>query len=78
MNEEKFQALLPFIVTDLIQKIIQQKKTSQNEAFSQLYESQLYVHLDNEQTKVWHYSTDKLYHLFEDELNTGRFEIPEV
>ena len=78
MNEEKFQALLPFIVTDLIQKIIQQKKTSQNEAFSQLYESQLYVHLDNEQTKVWHYSTDKLYHLFEGELNTGKFEIPEV
>ena len=78
MNEEKFQALLPFIITDLIQKIVQQKKTSQSEALSWLYESQLYIHLDNEQTKVWHYSTDKLYHLFEDELNTGRFEIPEV
>ena len=78
MNEEKFQALLPFIVTDLIQKIILQKKISQSEALSWLYGSQLYFYLDNERTKVWHYSTEKLYHLFEDELNTGKLKIPEV
>jgi len=78
MNEEKFQALLPFIVTDLIHKIIEQKKISQEKAFFLLYESGLYGLLENEQTKIWHYSTEKLFQLFNEEMNTGKFAIPEI
>ena len=77
MNKEKFEALLPLIVTALIQKIIEQKKTSQHEAFSQFYNSRLYFLLDDEQTKVWHYSVEKLFLLFEEEMNTGKIELPE-
>ncbi|MCL2759187.1 MAG: hypothetical protein FWD22_03155 [Treponema sp.] len=61
----------------LIKKIIEQKNVSANEAFSSLYNSKLYILLDDEQTKVWHYSTEKLYHLFEEEMNTGNFDFPE-
>ena len=77
MNEEKFAALLPVFVTDLLKKIIEQKKLSQDEAISLLYGSGLYAYLGNEQTKVWHYSTEKLFQLFEEELNFGKFELPE-
>ncbi|MCL2802044.1 MAG: hypothetical protein FWD28_09835 [Treponema sp.] len=77
MNKEKFQALLPIFVSALIKKIIEQKKMSQEEALSLFYNSKLYILLDDEQTKVWHYSTEKLYHLFEEEMNTGKFELPE-
>jgi len=77
MNKEKFSALLPIFVTDLIKKIIIQKKISGEEALSLLYNSKLYVFLENEHTKVWHYSTDKLFQLFDDEMNFGKFELPE-
>ena len=35
------------------------------------------MYLGNEQTKVWHYSTEKLFQLFEEEMNFGKFELPE-
>jgi hypothetical protein len=76
MNKEKFDALLPLIVTVLIQKISESKKIPQDEVFSRLYNSNLYSHLEDEQTKVWHYSADKLFLLFEEELNTGKLELP--
>ena len=77
MDNEKFKALLPLIVTALIHKILEQKKISQDEAFSRLYGSQLYFLLNDEQTKIWHYSADKLFILFEEEMTTGRMELPE-
>ena len=77
MNKEKYLALLPIFVTDLIIKIIEQKKISQDEAISMFYNSGLYLFLENEQTKVWHYSTDKLFQLFNEEMDTGNFELPE-
>ena len=76
MNKEKFAALLPLIVTALIQKIIEQNKITQNEAFLQLYDSSLYFLLEDEQTKVWHFSVEKLFMLFDEELNNGKLELP--
>ena len=77
VDKAKFEALLPLIVAALIQKIIERKKISQDEAFSQLYGSRLYFLLDDEQTKVWHYSAEKLFQLFDEELTTGNLELPE-
>ena len=76
MDKAKFEALLPLIVAALLQKIIDRKKISQDEAFSQLYNSQLYCALDDEETKVWHYSTEMLFFLFEKEITTGKLEFP--
>ena len=77
MDKAQFDALLPFIITDLMQKIINRKNISQDEAFSQLYGSMLYRILDEEETKVWHYSTEKLFQLFDEEITTGNLELPE-
>ena len=77
MDKAKFEALLPLIVAALIQKIIERKNFSQDEAFSRLYGSRLYNALDDEKTKVWHYSVEKLFLLFEEELFTGNLELPE-
>ena len=77
MEKAKFDALLPFIVTALMKKIIDRKDISEDEAFNKLYGSELYIALDNEKTKVWHYSSEKLYDLFDEEMTTGRLELPE-
>jgi hypothetical protein len=77
MDKNKFEALLPLIVAALVQKVIEQKKISQDEAFSLVYNSSLYFFLENEQTKVWYYSAEKLFRLFDEEFNTGKLELPE-
>jgi len=77
MNKEKFDALLPIFITDLIKKIIEQKKLLQDEAISLLYNSKLYYLLSDEQSKVWHYSTEKLFQLFDEETITGNLTLPE-
>ena len=77
MDNTKFEALLPIIISALMQKIIERKEISQEEAFSQLYSSRLYTVLDEEKTKVWHYSAEKLFMLFDEELTTGILNLPE-
>jgi hypothetical protein len=51
--------------------------TTSDEAFSLLYGSRLYCALDDEKTKVWHYSVEKLFSIFEEEMDTGIMELPE-
>jgi hypothetical protein len=77
MNKPQFDALLPIIAASLIQKIIERKKISADEAFLRLYGSRLYCALDNEETKVWHYSVEKLFTIFEKEMESGIMELPE-
>jgi hypothetical protein len=77
MNKAQFDALLPLIAAALIQKIIEQKKISADEAFSLLYSSRLYCALDDEKTKIWHYSVEKLFQIFEEEMDSGIMELPE-
>ena len=77
MDKAKFEALLPLIITSLVQKIIERKRLSHDEAFTKLYGSRLYAALDNEETKVWHYSAEKLFMLFEEELLAGKLELLE-
>ena len=77
MEKAKFEALLPIIIADLMKKIVMRKRISHDEAFLRFYSSQLYIALDNEKTKVWHYSTDKLFELLEEEISEGKLELPE-
>ena len=77
MDKAKFDALFPFIITALIKKIIEFNKISEAEAFNRLYNSMLYSYLEDEETKVWHYSADKLFLLFDEEITTGSLQLPE-
>ena len=77
MDKNKFDALLPIIVAALIKRIIEQEKISHDESSTRLYSSNLYMFLEDEQTKVWYYSVEKLFQLFEQEMNTGILELPE-
>ena len=77
MEKDKFAALLPVIVGGLVNKIIEETQVSEDEAFKQLYHSQLYAALENERTKVWTYSVPKLFELYQNENNTGSLELPE-
>jgi len=76
MEPNKFAALLPVIIGGLTNKIIEETHVSEDEAFDRLYSSELYAALENENTKVWHYSVPKLFDLYQNEINTGKLEMP--
>ncbi len=77
MEKEKFVALLSLITTALIEKIIQTYHLSEDDAICNLYRTEFYKYLENEKTKFWHYSIEKMFDIYQTEIETGRLEVPE-
>lgn len=78
MSQEQFSAIMPYISTDLVTMISEKESISGEEAMKKLYGSQLYAMLEQEDTKVWQYSTHMLYALYQQEQKTGTIQFPEV
>ena len=78
MGQEQFSAIMPYISADLVAMIMEKKKISEEEAINKLYSSKLYASLEQEETKVWHYSTEMLYHIFEEEEKNGILRFPDI
>ena len=78
MGQEQFAAIMPYISADLVGMIAKRKNISESDAITRLYDSKLYAILEQEDTKVWQYSTNMLYSLFEQEEKTGKIEFPDV
>ena len=77
METNNFDIVLQVISTGLVEKIITETGLNEDEAMEKLYYSELYSMLENEETKVWHYSVTLLYELYKDELTTGKLTLPE-
>lgn len=78
MGQEQFIAIMPYISSDLVGMIATKNGITENEALTKLYASRLYAMLEQEETKLWQYSTDMLYSLFEQEDQTGTIVFPDV
>lgn len=78
MTKDMFDVLMPLISTDLVAVIADKRSVSENEAIKLLYASKLYALLEDEETKVWHYSTPMLYSLLEQEWDSGTICFPDV
>lgn len=78
MGQEQFAAIMPYISADLVDMISKRQEISEEEALSKLYSSKLYSTLENEETKVWQYSTNMLYSLLLQEEKTGSISFPDV
>ena len=70
---------MSFLVVRLsyIGKIMSDSGLNEDFAMEKLYSSELYSALEKEETKVWHYSVPKLYELYQQEITTGKFTLPE-
>lgn len=78
MGQEEFAAMMPYISTDLVAMIVKNQSITEKEAIKKLYSSKLYAMLEKEETKVWQYSTQMLYTLFEQEEELGAIHFPDV
>jgi len=77
MEADKFAVLLQVIVQGLVKKIVDEKGLDGNIVIEKLYTSELYEALEDEKTKVWHYSVPMLYDLWEREMDAGTLVLPE-
>ena len=78
MDKSKFNAVFPIICSALAEKIEIELDLSDKDSITKLYSSNLYEMLEREETKVWQYSTEKLFELFLEEKNNGKITFPEV
>ena len=78
MGKEQFQAIMPIICADLIGMIAARQQISEEEAIKRLYTSGLYAALEQEENKLWQYSTPMLYTLLVQEWGTGTIWYPDV
>lgn len=78
MGQEQFVLMMSNISAALVAKIEEKQNITDAEALEKLYSSSLYALLEQEDTKVWQYSTDMLYNLFEQEQKSGELNFPDV
>lgn len=77
MSESNIKGMLEFIVPRLVRTIMEKQSVTEKEALTQLYSSELYRKLDQEETKLWHLSVPTLYDLWLEEKESGHITYPE-
>ena len=77
MNNEKFSAIMGLIVPEVIRLITENYPYDEVTASRKFYRSQVYASLEQEETKLWHFSPLTLYNMFDEEQKNGSFTFPE-
>lgn len=77
MEQKKFEAMLVLIVPKIIALIVQNQEIDEVTASRRFYESRVYSLLEEEDTKLWHLSPLTLFHMYDEEVNTGNITFPE-
>lgn len=77
MGAEQFSAIMGLLVQQVVHLIADNGPYDELTASKAFYASQVYALLEQEETKLWHFSPLTLFHLFDEEQKTGRFELPE-
>ena len=77
MNDEKFAAVMGVLVEQVVHLITEHCAYDELAASNAFYNSEVYALLEQEETKLWHFSPLTLFHMFDEEQKTGRFTLPE-
>lgn len=77
MEKENFEAVLVLLVPQVVGLSAERYGYDEITAVKELYASEVYSALEQEDTKVWHLSPLMLFHMFDEEKRTGMFIFPE-
>lgn len=77
MNNEKFAAIMGVLVEQVVHLIAEAYSYDEPAASNAFYNSKVYALLEQEETKLWHFSPLTLFNMFDEEQKTGDFEFPE-
>lgn len=77
MSTEQFSAVIGLIVPEIVHLITENYPYDEVRATEEFYRSQVYALLEQENTKVWHFSPMTLFNMFDEEKKSGIFTVPE-
>ena len=77
MNEGKFSAILSVIVPPVVGLIASRMGVPEAEATESFYRSKVYEKLSDETSKLWHYSAETLFAMYDAEAAGREIEYPE-
>ena len=77
MKDEKFGAVMGILVPQVTRLITENYAYDEMTAANEFYSSNLYALLEQEDTKLWHFSPLTLFNMFDEEKKTGSFTFPE-
>ena len=77
MDQKTFEAIVTLLVPQVIDLIVKNYSLDEISATKAFYESKLYSVLEEEDTKVWHFSPLTLFCLCDEEKRTGKITFPE-
>ncbi len=77
MGAEKFSAIMGVLVKQVVHLVIENYSYDELTASNEFYNSKVYALLEQEETKLWHFSPLTLFNMFDEEKKTGSFELPE-
>jgi len=61
MEQKKFEAMLILIVPQIVHLIVENYELSEIEASRAFYESEVYALLEQEDTKLWHFTVTRAF-----------------
>jgi hypothetical protein len=76
-SKKLFRTTLIFLVPQIVKLMVKKAKIPEEQAVQSFYKSKVYSFLEQEETKVWHFSPLTLYNMYQQEVETGNFEFPE-
>lgn len=77
MNDKSFTAVLGVIVPEIVHRITENYSCDEVTATEKFYASKVYALLEQEETKMWHFSPLTLFNMYDEEQKTGDFSFPE-
>ncbi len=77
MEKEQFEAVLTLLVPQVVQLITENYPYDEVAAANDFYASRVYSFLEQEDTKLWHFSALTLFLMYDEEKKTGTFTFPE-
>ncbi|MBR2300889.1 MAG: hypothetical protein IKA41_02940 [Bacteroidaceae bacterium] len=77
MEHKKFEGLLILIVPQVVGLIVKNCGLDEMTATTLFYKSRVYALLEQEETKMWHYSPLTLFNMYNEERETGNIMFPE-
>lgn len=77
MNNKEFNSFINIKIQALVDRIMERKSLTFEEAINYLYNSDTYKVLLSENLKVWHYSTEKLFEILDNEYKCHKLSLPD-
>ena len=77
MEQKKFEAVLVLLVPQIVSLIVKNHSCDELTATRDFYSSKVYSLLEQEDTKLWHFSALTLFQMYDEEKRTGKMIFPE-